>query len=124
MDVRRRRKGHKSEPQGVLTTSDSRYKAEHTENAHPGIDTSGLHKQCRLIVWSGYQNARNETAVAIMKAVDKTREDFEDTSKPGHANPPLKPEGFRGRRKGHAFRKCSLPAPARRRKTSRAVEED
>ena len=92
----------------MLTTSDSRYKAEHTENAHPGIDTSGLHKQCRLIVWSGYQNARNETAVAIMKAGDKTCEDFEDTSKPGHARPTPKAGRLPGSSEGPRTSKVQL----------------
>ena len=58
-----------------------------------------------------------------MKAVHKTREDFEDTLKPGHANPPLKPEGFWGRRKGLALRKEQLQARAQSPKTPGAVEE-
>ena len=53
MEVRRR------EATSLSLKGDSRYKAEHTEDAHPGIDTRGLHKQCRLIVWSGYQKARS-----------------------------------------------------------------
>ena len=58
-----------------------------------------------------------------MKAVDKTREDLEDTLKPGRANPPLEPESLWGHRKGQALRKEQLQGRAQSRKTPGAVEE-
>ena len=58
------------------------------------------------------------------EAVDKTREDFEDTLKPGPAGPPLKPRSFWGRQRGRALRKSSLPARAQSRETPGTAKMD